>query len=306
MQIYLSGLSHAVGDRYPIADLAPLLPDGALRRLTDGGIRHYRRSDLPPAHFAFRSLSMTLGSTRCQASDLDLVFYCSAELGEEQDGIDGFMKSLNDLGATHVPVIGLGLARCVNLTTAIDLASMLIKARRHQRVAVVTTDGVSFGRTRLVQADASVFSDGAASCLVSAEPADFELLGIGSWSDRRLRLQTAVSEPSMQQTAQGIGRAFCTAATAAGVRAEDIEQMFSLNLTAPLTRFLAKHCGLDKSKLFNRTTAEMGHVFSADILINMQAYLADVGNDHAGPLLALASGDSVWSAMVVRRSQAVR
>ncbi|MBT2402880.1 MULTISPECIES: 3-oxoacyl-ACP synthase [unclassified Streptomyces] len=159
---------------------------------------------------------------------------------------------------------GLTLGRCTNLLGAIRTAQALVAAGMHRRVLVVTTDRVSDESVRMESF--ALFSDGAASCLVSAEPLGtqaYELVagasaqnpGALDWSNEiSSDLGRAVNERILE---------------AAGMKLGDIHGVLHPNLYKPVVVLKERQAGFTREQLFLDNIQRFGHCFAADPLINL-------------------------------------
>ena len=78
---------------------------------------------------------------------------------------------LRGIGLGDIPVYGQSFNRCVNLLAGIDVAHAMAQSGRYRKILVITTDRIFDEAERLVSY--AIFSDGAASCVVTADkPAD--------------------------------------------------------------------------------------------------------------------------------------
>src|SRR6185437_6638815 len=127
----------------------------------------------------------TLKTAGIDTASIDALVLCSNRIPGPAEGHGQFVADvLTGIGLGDIPAYGANLNRCVNLLAGIDLARALVVSGRYQRVLVITTDKVAEGADRMSQF--ALFSDGAASCVIAAEPgggaaagpaSGFELLG---------------------------------------------------------------------------------------------------------------------------------
>jgi 3-oxoacyl-[acyl-carrier-protein] synthase-3 len=199
-------------------------------------------------------------------SGADAVVLCSTRVPGPAEGHGQFVAAvLTGLRLGDVPCYGVQLNRCVNLLAGIDVARAFVTSGRYQRVLVITTDKVAGGADRMSQF--ALFSDGAASCLVSAEPAGgagcFELLGCAT-AQRTAELDWA------HQISSDLAREVNEALLGpADLKLGDIAALLHANLYKPLVVMKERQAGFTAEQLYTANIGRIGHCFAADPLINL-------------------------------------
>lgn len=125
------------------------------------------RTERDLAELAIESGAGTLRAAGAEASSVDALVLCSTRFpGGPRTHGEFVERILTGLGLDRAAFLGVTLNRCTNLLVAIDVARALVLAGRHRRVLVITTDRIEDEADRMESF--ALFSDGAASCLVTA------------------------------------------------------------------------------------------------------------------------------------------
>src|ERR1700722_9730474 len=102
---------------------------------------------------------------------IEALVLCSNRIPGPAEGHGQFVADvLTGIGLGDIPAYGVNLNRCVNLLAGIDVASAFVASGRYRRVLVITTDKGAADAPRMAQF--ALFSDGAASCVIAAEPGE--------------------------------------------------------------------------------------------------------------------------------------
>jgi 3-oxoacyl-[acyl-carrier-protein] synthase-3 len=271
---YLRGASYVVGEheldhsdiqnlgelaaRFKMAPSAGLWGWGRLR-VTERGLE-----DL-----AVDSGAATLRAARADPAAVDALVLCANRIPGPAEGHGEFVQRvLTGIGLGDIPCYGQHLNRCVNLLAGLDVARALVLSGRHRSVLLITTDKVAPGADRMSQF--ALFSDGAASCLVTAEVGqdDRETGGYAL-----LRCATAQATAELEWTSQ-ISADLARQVTAAlleppGLKLGDIAALMHANLFKPVLMMKERQAGFSPEQLYLDNIPRLGHCFAADPLINL-------------------------------------
>ncbi|MEV7727414.1 3-oxoacyl-ACP synthase [Streptomyces sp. NPDC087917] len=223
---------------------------------------------------AAESARATLEAAGADAADVDCLILCSTRFPGGPRTHGAFVeKILAATGLTSAAFTGLTLGRCANLLTGIRTAQAYVAAGLYRRVVVVTADRVTDESTRME--NFALFSDGAASCLVAAEPLgpdSYEIVAGASAQDPTgldwtheisSDLAREVNDRILDQTGMKIG---------------DIQGVLHANLYKPVVVLKERQAGFTREQLYLDNIRRVGHCFAADPLINL------VDRDAAGEL----------------------
>jgi 3-oxoacyl-[acyl-carrier-protein] synthase III len=298
---YISDIGHAVGERFPIADLPEVKAAGTAERLAAEGLDSVRVSDAEPWELAALSAERTLES-RAGTDLVGSVFYATDSFTADSANVKAPARFLDRLGLGRVPLRGVGLEGCANAGALLMAAGNAVAAGVTPGALCVTTDRAVPGG-RLMGANVSVLSDGAASCLVRGEPpaTGFRLVAFGSAVEGGMyRLSVATDTMAVvKATAAGIGRAVSEAFDRATLDRGAVSHVVCNNYGRTSLKIFCAAAQVPFDALFTGNIARMGHCFAADTLINL-ASLAEGGTISPGErCLTLWSGFNNWSAAIV-------
>jgi 3-oxoacyl-[acyl-carrier-protein] synthase III len=159
----------------------------------------------------------------------------------------------------------------------------LVAAGQHRRILVITTDKVRAGISRIESY--AIFSDGAASCLVTDEWAAgdcYRILGSGgSTTSGNLDYGGEISA----DLAVAVNRQLL-----AGQQLEvaDLVALMHANLVIPVLSMKERQAGFSADQLYLDNIRRFGHCFAADPLINLVDRVA-LGHVRVGDHLMLAT-----------------
>ncbi len=299
--VFMSGLAFELGERESLACLLTDDNHEMIDALRDNGVRFFRQSAKTPMELGGLSLQRTMVSSGCDPSEIDLLLYCSES--RERPPARDFQVLCGESGLSKVPIVNVSMSGCANFLPALRFARGLILTEGLRRVAIVTADKF-VGESRITELGIAVLSDGAASCILSAEsrPGAVRVLGLGHVANQDLRqLDYGVNRPRiLMAIAGGVRRAQRQALREAGIDAQDVESMICTTLRHDSTRFFAHQCGFPIENVFTQTLADISHAFSADLVINLlegRSWMADKGC-LGRPFLALALGPFTWGAFI--------
>ncbi|MDI5975738.1 hypothetical protein [Amycolatopsis magusensis] len=237
-------------------------------------------------------LAVEAGAKTLRACGIDpgevdaLVFCCTSSPGPPE-GHGSFLRGvLTRLGLGDIAVYGVGMGRCVNLLSGLDIATALVTTGRYRRVLVVTTDRVFDEDTRIT--GYALFSDGGAACLVHAEAngeatdGAYELLGCASAQE------TASLDWSSEISSDLAKRVNEELLGPRGMRTAEVDALLHANIYLPLLVMKERQAGFGTGQLDTTNTTRVGHCFAADPLINLADREAS-GRTRPGGFYLLAS-----------------
>ncbi|MBD0669414.1 3-oxoacyl-ACP synthase [Streptomyces sp. CBMA156] len=256
------------------------------------------RTELDLAALAVRTGRETLRAAAVEPGEVDALVLCSNAFPAEVEAHGELIASvLGGLGLGPVPVTGITLNRCANLLTGLQAAASAVAAGRHRTVLVITTDRVSAESARI--ADFALFSDGAASCLVTRRsdgaPESYTWVGDAYAQDpATLGRGNEISADLARAANQRL-----TAGTGIGVEA--IDGLLHNNIYLPIVTMKELQAGFRQAQLDTSNIARVGHCFAADPLINL-VDRQSAGAVRPGGLYLLASSVSGLRVCVLLRA----
>ncbi|MFI9503885.1 hypothetical protein [Nocardia sp. NPDC052566] len=211
---------------------------------------------------AVASARRTLSLTGCAGTDVDAVILCATEFPSGVDHHARYCRViLEALDLENAFVIGVTLGRCNTLLSAVHLADRFVASQTYDRVLVIVSDRVADEEQRFQQF--ALFSDGAASCLVTSQPGDLGIIATAS------ALDTAALDASGRFSGR-LGRtAADTITRRSGVRPDEVSAVLPPNVFMPIVRMSEGRSGFRPDQLYLRNIADRGHCFSADPLVNL-------------------------------------
>ena len=298
--IFISGLQHALGEPLPLEELPEVQAAGEASALAADGLRLVRASDLEPWELAAQSAELTVASL--DRESITSVFYATDTFWPDGAADRAPARFLDQLGLQRTPLRGIGFEGCGNAGGLIAAAADALESGTATTTLCVTTDCAAAGE-RLMGANVSVLSDGAASFIVSrTRPSSgFRVLAIGRAIEAGMhRLDVATDTMAVvKATADGIRRATSLALEQADLDTSSISHVVANNYGRTSLRIFCGAGRVPFDLLYVANVEEVGHCFAADSLINLQS-LAEREVVLSGErCLVLGSGFSNWSAAIV-------
>ncbi|RMI29445.1 3-oxoacyl-[acyl-carrier-protein] synthase III C-terminal domain-containing protein [Nocardia stercoris] len=180
-------------------------------------------------------------------------------------------------------VLGLGQQACTSMLGSVRLAAALLRAEPDwDRVLCVSSDRFPPG-ARYEQAY-NLISDGAAACVVSRVPSGFRYLAAHQITNGGLA--TAGDDETVGTYFSYTRRLVAETLDRAGMHAADLDWVVTQNTNERAWRILARLLNIDADRIWSPSIAEVGHVISADNVINLVA-LNESGKLASGQRIAL-------------------
>ena len=274
MDVFLRGPSYVLGEREVdhagvenLAGLAARFKMAPSAGLWGWGSLRVTERDLED--LAADSGLATLRATGLDPAGVDALVLCSNRIpGPAEDHGRFVQRVLTGIGLGDIPCYGQFLNRCVNLLAGLDVARALTVSGRHRTVLLITTDKVAPGADRMSQF--ALFSDGAASCVVTtevvtdeAERNGFALLGCAAAQ------RTAELEWTSQISADLARQVTGALLDPRGLKLGDIAALLHANLFKPVVMMKERQAGFSPEQLYLDNITRLGHCFAADPLINL-------------------------------------
>jgi 3-oxoacyl-[acyl-carrier-protein] synthase III len=299
---FLSGLAYSVGSIRPIDALAGV--DSAnvelLNTLKSRGLKNYCEDTRTIPEMCMASAMQTLQLTNLTPAQIHAVVFTSSNSDGlvADDDETALFAALHAAGFAKTRIIGLTLQACSACGEALQIACDLIHDPAKKALVIV------FGKkkaNRLGPQANTIFSDGAASCIVSSGSGEFEICAIESMINTHLG--SMGRSGNVAQTHGGLldlrelSRKVCAKS---GVQAKAMRAFFGTNASLGHLNFMAQAAGMPLDKVYEDDVAAYGHLHSCDNLISLKNYSAKhplAPNDH---VLLTAWSSHVVSAAVLR------
>ncbi|KOV12206.1 hypothetical protein ADK60_32800 [Streptomyces sp. XY431] len=288
----ISAIGYECGDVRPVSDLAGTTTADISPLVTE--IVRFRESRREIWDLAATAAERTLAT----AARPDLVVYVSEN---DPDTTGSLARILDRLGLNDVEHLALSGQDCGNLVPAVRVASDALASGRCERVLLLLADRAE-GRDRIMASGLSVFSDGAAACVLSGGP---------DTAGPRLRVEAAASrtavrladadpaEQGLLSTVRLASETVTALLDTLGRTRADFRYAVLPNYRPAAQKFLLAAMRMPPGKLLLGPVTELGHCFSADLLITLHRLAASGALDPGDRLLLATGGPYSWSALAV-------
>ncbi len=314
MAVFLGQLAYALGDEMSSVEEAEAKgrlasPAAALRQA--GFERHYVCGpDTTAYDLAYRAIQGLKG----HLGEVGAIVYATciplnANVGSERRFHETRdVKHLMDFPASRVQVdfglqgaivIGLNQQACTGLLGSLRLASALLQAEPQlNRVLCVTAD--RFPPGALYEQSYNLISDGAAACLVSTEPHEFRLVATHAVTNGALG--AASDEEVVGTYFNATHQVITETLQRAGLHIDDIAWIVPQNMNVRAWQILSRLLHFDFCRVYCPTLPLVGHVISADNVINLTRLSASVALSPGQRVLLIMAGYGLnWQCVILER-----
>ncbi|MEC4718511.1 3-oxoacyl-[acyl-carrier-protein] synthase III C-terminal domain-containing protein [Noviherbaspirillum sp. CPCC 100848] len=311
--IGLRGIAYYVGDSVPIEELSCMANDAALlERFKAAYFCNFSRSNISLPEQAVLSAQATLRKCGMQAGDIDAVVIGFSELREWTAYPEQLTSViLEGLGMNNIPVVGVTLAGCANVTSALRIARNMVIVDGYRNVLVVETNLLRNDSRRLSgaapgQTPDNVFGDGAVSFVVTSDidTADFDLLAMDQIVSFPEGDNITMQQEIATSTAASL-RVIKRAIAHAGLAWEQINCVLLNNLNVVMMAGLLRLYGFTKTDFYIDNILRYGHVWSADGFINLHDYCEKKAPAAGTHFLLIGHGSTYYSATICRKRDRV-
>lgn len=240
------------------------------------GWGYVHRSHKSLEDLAVEAGKATLRAAGVDPSSVDALVLCCTSFPGGPDSHGSFVRTIAEgLGTREADFLGITLDRCTNLLGGLRVAEAFVAAGIHRRVLVITTDRVTVEADRL--AKFALFSDGAASALVSDAGGEYEIVASAAAHELKdLDWSNQISpDLSRRVNTQLMKRA--------SMEIDQVDILMHTNIFEAIIVMKELQAGFSAAQLYTDNIARVGHCFAADPIINL-ADLAAAGrlrdNDH--------------------------
>jgi 3-oxoacyl-[acyl-carrier-protein] synthase-3 len=226
----------------------------------------------------------------------------------EAFGQSGDVKHLMDFPASRLQrefnldnaiVIGIGQQACTSMIGSIRLAANLLSAEAEfDNVLCVSSDRFPPGAR--YEQTFNLISDGAAACIVSRSPAGFRFLGAHHITNGAL--VRAEDDEVAGSFFSYTHKLTIELLKKTGLSPGDIDWIVPQNTNAKVWQIMSRLLSIDPDRVFAPTISEVGHVISADNIVNLVALEAS-GRLRKGDrvLLTMAGFGLNWQGLLLER-----
>jgi 3-oxoacyl-[acyl-carrier-protein] synthase-3 len=301
--VFLGSLGHALGPSK--AHVRESAAAGRLRSapedLEAAGFRWHHLSD--PSATAYDLAAAAVRATGALGGDggggggdgggVDAIVYATclpastgvATVDRDVKGLMDFPASRlqADFGLSKAIVVGLHQQACTGMLGALRLAAALLATEPGWRsVLCVTAD--RFPPGAWYEQAYNLISDGAAACVVGRAPAALRLLTVHQITNGGLG--RAGDDQTVGAYFAYTHRVVREAAAKLAMEPAALDWIVTQNTHEKAWQILARLLGVDQDAVWCPSTADAGHVISADVIVNLSALLGS-GRLRAGQRIAL-------------------
>jgi 3-oxoacyl-[acyl-carrier-protein] synthase-3 len=242
-----------------------------------------RRTERGVEALAVETATATLRAAGVHPAAVDALVLCSTRFPSDTNSHGRYVETImTGIGLDGADFLGVTLHRCANLLAGVRLADTLVAGGRHRRVLVVTADRVHDESVRMEKF--ALFSDGAASCLVTDadDTGGFELVSTAAAHNiRELDWSNEISADLARRVNDSLLKS-------RGLVVADVAGLLHANVFKPVVMLKEIQAGFTATQLFTGNISRVGHCFAADPLINLVDRAA-AGALEAGRYYMLAS-----------------
>lgn len=303
--VYLDAIAYVVGDPVSIDDL-PECRDSATNRevLHQEGYGNILVCHDDIEDMAVRSLQRTLANSGLAPGEIDILLFASDSGGDqrERECNSRVHRLCMRLKLENAYPIGINQSTCGNFCSALRVAAALLQAGEARNILLVTVDKSENG-SRVMDNNAAVLSDGAASCLVSrSESGRYRLLGITQACSHPLGGEGEAGA-KVFLALDGFQQAFESFIARHGLDRAGLTQLIPNNYNLTLLTLYSQIARIDLDKIYTGNLGVKGHVYAGDNLINLADYAGSAVLRRGDRIAMLSNGPSNWglAALAVNR-----
>lgn len=271
----LSAAAYSVGKALPVSALQEredIAPD-VIASLEKNGLRNFCDDDRTIAQMCLSSVSKTLERASLRPEQIDAIVVGPSIAPWDLEQEFALLGALHHAGFQKSRIIGLSLQACSVVSSALKIAGDLVTQERGAtRRVLVIVFGRHSGGSRLAPQATTLFSDGAASCIVSSDGGEFEILASESLTDPAVTTVPWTDENFPRYLQSGI--AALQSVTAKVYRqtkltAKDVTAVFGTNGSQMYLNMIGLASGVSGSKVYKAALPKYAHVFGCDNLISL-------------------------------------
>lgn len=259
------------------------------------GYENFLCSSASIEEMAIKSLQKTLEASKILPDEVDILIFSSDSVGDqrERECNSKIHNICEKLGLVNAYPIGINQSTCGNFCSSLRVAASMLQAGEANNILLVTAEKNENGK-RIMDNNAAVLSDGAASCLVStSDQASYKLLGItqsschcmGDEAEAGSKIFLALSE---------FQKAFEKFVQQHGLEISELKQLIPNNYNHTLLTLYSQISQVGIEKTYIGNLASNAHVYSSDNLINLMSYSNSTHLQLGDQIVMLGNGPSNW------------
>jgi 3-oxoacyl-[acyl-carrier-protein] synthase III len=317
----LSGIAYSVGTVTPIDALSEAegLTSETLMSLRGRGLQNFCHDSRTTPEICLASARDTLEAAALSPGEIAAIVFASSNAEWSIVDEAELLDALHGEGFVKASITGLTLQSCSGFGMALRVASELARAGQSTKNVLVILCGRRRALSRIGPQATTVFSDGAASCIVSANRGEFEILACESQTNTRLdnKQQIVASEspttsratvepPSesllrqLQAGSQELSEISARAYRASGTTPSQMRALLGTNGSLTYLHLMAQAARLPAEKVYEENVPRYGHVHSCDNLIGLKTFSEENSPSPGDHYLLMAWSPYIVSASVLR------
>lgn len=303
----ISGIRYSLGRITSVDALDEM--EGAKKELIaslkEGGFEHFSVDERPVAEMCVASANGTLQVSGLSADSVGAVVVgnsYSEWTGEKERSL---ISALYRVGLNKLPIFGITSQACAADGAALRLASQLATDSYNPVTVLVIVFGKIEEMSYVGPQAAVLFSDGAASCLVSSTRGDYEILASESLTNTYIGSKQWIAANMSEYLKTGINdlrEVVKQAYGRAGITAKDIQMAFGTNGSTVCLTLIGMAAQLPSTKIYQKNLGRFGHVHACDNWIGIKNY-SDDAPVVGGFYLMVSWAPHVVSATIVKHIQ---
>lgn len=312
--LFVGSFAYALGARklHVRESAAAGLLCSAAEDLEAAGFRWHRVCE--PGETAYDLARAAVGelAERGELGDVDAIVYATCLPTHKSVGPVRDVKELMDFPASRLQaefglsraiVVGLHQQACTGMLGSLRVAGALLSTEPGwRRVLCVTAD--RFPPGAWYEQAYNLISDGGAACVVGRDPAPFRLLTVHQITNGGLA--TAGDDETVGTYFAYTHRVVRETVARAGLTPGELDWIVTQNMHSKAWQILARLLDVDHARVWCPTLRDVGHVISADAVVNLSALLAS-GRVRPGQRIALvmAGFGLNWQGAVLEATEGV-
>jgi 3-oxoacyl-[acyl-carrier-protein] synthase III len=302
---FLSGIAYSVGIRRDIETLSET--DGVsaeiLADLKQRGLRQYYEEERSIPVACMSSALDTLKSVSLAPEEIDIILLATsnAHWVNTLDEETALFAAFREAGFSRTRLIGVSLQACSAFGESARIAADLIGSENSTTKVLVILFGRKETPSRLGPAATTVYSDGAASCIVWNEPTGFEIVASESLFNITLGAMGRLGNfDQFVGGVQDLGDICKRVYEKAGTSPENVRTLFCTNGSLVHLRVMANAAKIPIDRVYGEDVARFAHVYSCDNLISLKNYASENKLQPGDQYLLLGWSPHVVSAAILR------
>lgn len=272
MNIYISNIKYVLGTQECITTLCPDSRVDEVDILLNYGLDKYCKFTEGNEELAHQCVSATLDDSKLQKEEVEALIFSTTLQTLNSCKLD--IRKLDfiqhSLGLKNAYTYGFFLSNCANLIGAIQLARSLLISEIYSELLIVVSDRIEHSADRFMESNESILSDGAVSFLISKKRGDYELGSLFLQNDTSYLTEETNIISYLNRASKNIKEIY------AKIRNDDkychYKKVFLGNYNLMVQNVYQSVLNVDDNQMFFDNIARIGHVFSADLLINLLDY----------------------------------